>query len=113
MSEGRQFQDFSNGMLRLTTTTWTIKLQSQTASLFTNTSEVTSLCIELSCASFFFMCSTTTERRACWIPTSNQLYYTIFLNFFKYITEVKVNYTMKTLKSLNNVLKRKASSILW
>jgi len=34
MSKGRQFQDFFTGRFRMTTPTWTIELQSQTASLY-------------------------------------------------------------------------------
>jgi len=46
MSEVRQFQDLSNGMLRLTTPTCTINL-------YVNTSQVTSHFVELSWTSLF------------------------------------------------------------
>jgi len=53
MSEVRQYQDLSNGMFRSTTPTWTIKLQSKTASPVMSNSQVTSHLVELSWTSLF------------------------------------------------------------
>jgi len=40
MSKGKQFQDLSTGVFRMTTPTWTINIQSQTASQVMNTSQL-------------------------------------------------------------------------
>jgi len=47
VSKGRQFRELSISVFRTTTTTWTIKLQSQPASQIMNTSEVLIVFAEL------------------------------------------------------------------
>jgi len=53
MSKGRQFQVLFTSVFILTTPTWTITLQSQTASQIMNTSQVLIEFSELRCSSLF------------------------------------------------------------
>jgi len=63
MSKGRQFQDLSTNMFKMTTPTWTIKLQSQTENQVMNYSQILIEFAEISCTSFFVVLYTLTKTK--------------------------------------------------
>jgi len=71
--KGRQFQDLSTGMFRLTIPTWTIKLQSQTATQVMNRQVLIEVA-KLSCTSLV-MCS---QPQSSWQCRGNSQSYQLF-----------------------------------